>query len=65
MRKDHTVQVVEEEYAQDVGGWWHEMMYDFIHGKKSGASTFDKNGSYEQWKEHLEARDGQVTAAAA
>jgi hypothetical protein len=54
------VPLVVVEYAQDVGGWRHEMMYELVHGKKSGANTFDKKALYE-----FEARDGQVAAAAA
>jgi hypothetical protein len=65
MGKDHAVPLVMVEYAQDVGGWWHELMHELVHGKKSGGNTFDKKALYEQWKEFFEARDGQVAAAAA
>jgi hypothetical protein len=65
MGKDHAVPLVMAEYSQDVGGWWHEMMYELVLGKKSGATTFNKKALYEGWKEFFEARDGQVAAPAA
>ena len=64
MGEDHAVPLVMVEYSQDVGGWWHEIMYELVHGKKSGATTFDKKALYEQWKEFFEARDDQVAVAA-
>ena len=42
MGKDHAGPLVMAEYSQDVGGWWHEIMYDLVHGKKSGVTTFEK-----------------------
>jgi hypothetical protein len=65
MGKDHAMPLVMIEYSQDVGGWWHELMYELVHGKKSGANTFDKRALYKEWKEFFETRNGEVVAPAA
>jgi hypothetical protein len=62
MGKDNVVPLVMAEYSQDVGGWWHELMYALVHGKRSGASTFDEKALYEQWTEWFSAQDGRAPA---
>jgi hypothetical protein len=62
MGKDHVVPLVMARYAEDRGGWWHEMLHEVVHGTKSGANEFDKAKLYQQWKEWYEAPGGAQAA---
>jgi len=62
MGKDFAMPLVMAEYSQDPYGWWHELMHELVHGRKSGANTFFKQALYEEWKEFFEARNGGAAA---
>jgi hypothetical protein len=36
-------------YAKNQEGWWHELLFEIVHGRKSGAGVFDKRALYKQW----------------
>jgi hypothetical protein len=48
MGKEHAVPLVMVEYSQDVGGWWHDLMYELVHGRKSGVNASDKKTLFEE-----------------
>lgn len=43
-----------EKYAQETGGWWHEMLHEIVHGRKGGPGTFFKDRLHQDWKTWFE-----------
>lgn len=43
------IPLIMDRYAQEKGGWWHELLFEIVHGRKSGATTFKKASLYENW----------------
>jgi hypothetical protein len=63
MGKNQVIPLIMAKYAVDQGGWWHELLHEVVHGRKSGASTFDMPELYKQWKEWFEASGGSQAPA--
>lgn len=45
------------EYYNDIGGWWHELLHELVHGKKSEAQIFFKPVLFAEWKDWFEHKD--------
>ena len=45
---------VMDQYANEQDGWWHEMLHEIVHGRRSGAHQFSKHLLYADWKEWFE-----------
>ena len=43
-----------QEYVDEPGGWWHELLHEIVHGRTSGAGTFFKDRLYAEWKAWFE-----------
>ena len=39
-----------EKYAHDQDGWWHELLYEIIHGHRSNSSALQKAELFKSWK---------------
>jgi hypothetical protein len=48
MGKDHVVPLIMAKYAENPHGWWHELLHEVVHGRKSGANTFYKPMLYKE-----------------
>jgi len=46
---------VMDQYANKQDGWWHEMLHEIVHGRRSGAYQFSKHLFYADWKEWFES----------
>jgi hypothetical protein len=65
MGKDHAVPLIMARYKEDQNGWWHEVLHEIVHERKSGANEFDKPKLYKEWKEWYEAPGAPGAAQAA
>ncbi|KFZ13841.1 hypothetical protein V502_06411 [Pseudogymnoascus sp. VKM F-4520 (FW-2644)] len=44
------IPLIMERYARDQEGWWHELMYEIVHQRRSGSMTFHKVDLFASWK---------------
>lgn len=45
------------EYYDDKHGWWHELLHELVHGRRSGAPVFFKPALFEEWKDWFERKE--------
>lgn len=46
-------------YYNDHCGWWHELLYELVHGCVSKAGVFFKGVLFEEWKDWFKHKDHQ------
>jgi hypothetical protein len=44
-------------YKEDWGGFWHELLYEIIHGHKMGAWSYQKDYLIDMWCQFFEERE--------